>query len=87
MTTKRSISVPDDVAAWLDQQDNVSAAVTEAVRAQMNAARTDEILRAAGIVVTEAGKRRWRQALATPIPQDVLAEGRRILARHTAGPA
>ncbi|MBN1172467.1 MAG: hypothetical protein JXA67_09860 [Micromonosporaceae bacterium] len=32
MTMKLSISVPDDVAAYLQSQDNVSAAVTEAVR-------------------------------------------------------
>lgn len=32
MTVKLSISVPDDVAAYLQSQDNVSAAVTEAVR-------------------------------------------------------
>jgi hypothetical protein len=32
MTTKLSISVPDDVAAFLQSQGNASAAVTEAVR-------------------------------------------------------
>lgn len=32
MTMKLSISVPDDVAAYLQSQDNASAAVTEAVR-------------------------------------------------------
>jgi hypothetical protein len=32
MTTKLSISVPDDVAAFLQAQGNVSAAVTDAVR-------------------------------------------------------
>ena len=32
MTVKLSISVPDDVAAYLQRQGNVSAAVTEAVR-------------------------------------------------------
>jgi hypothetical protein len=32
MTTKLSISVPDDVAAYLEEQGNASAAVTEAVR-------------------------------------------------------
>jgi hypothetical protein len=31
MTVKLSISVPDDVAAYLQSQGNVSAAVTEAV--------------------------------------------------------
>jgi hypothetical protein len=32
MTIKLSISVPDDVAAYLQSTDNASAAVTEAVR-------------------------------------------------------
>jgi hypothetical protein len=32
MTVKLSISVPDDVAAYLHDQGDVSAAVTEAVR-------------------------------------------------------
>jgi hypothetical protein len=32
MTVKLSISVPDDVAAYLQGQGNASAAVTEAVR-------------------------------------------------------
>jgi hypothetical protein len=32
MTVKLSISVPDDVAEYLQHQDNVSAAVADAVR-------------------------------------------------------
>ena len=84
MTTKRSISVPDDVAAWLDRQDNVSAAVTDVVRAHIHAERTDEVLRAAGFDITEAGKRRWRDRLREPIPADALAQGRRILGRPEA---
>lgn len=79
MTAKRSISVPDDVDAWLDKQPNASAAITSAVRAQMATGRIEEILRHAGIEVTEAGKARWRDRLATPIPADALAEGRRLL--------
>lgn len=39
MTVKLSISVPDDVAAYLRSQDNVSAAVTEAVRRVLPEAR------------------------------------------------
>lgn len=37
MTVKLSVSLPDDVAAWLAQQRNVSAAVANAVRAQIGA--------------------------------------------------
>ncbi|MET8353543.1 MULTISPECIES: hypothetical protein [unclassified Micromonospora] len=79
MTAKRSVSLPDDVAEWLDRQPNVSAAITAAVRAQMARAHLDEVLRRAGIEVTEAGKARWRERLAAPIPADALAEGRRML--------
>jgi hypothetical protein len=39
MTVKLSISVPDEVAAYLQQQGNVSAAVTEAVRRVLPEAR------------------------------------------------
>jgi hypothetical protein len=39
MTVKLSISVPDDVAAYLQSQGNASAAVTEAVRRALPEAR------------------------------------------------
>ena len=39
MTVKLSISVPDDVAAYLRAQGNVSAVVTEAVRRILPEAR------------------------------------------------
>ncbi|MDG4831818.1 hypothetical protein O7627_21290 [Solwaraspora sp. WMMD1047] len=39
MTVKLSISVPDDVAAYLQGRGNVSAAVTEAVRRVLPEAR------------------------------------------------
>lgn len=39
MTVKLSISVPDDVAAYLQSQDNASAAVTAAVRRVLPEAR------------------------------------------------
>ncbi|WP_030487716.1 hypothetical protein [Micromonospora chokoriensis] len=81
MTVKRSVSLPDDVADWLDRQPNVSAAITAAVRVQMARVHLDEVLRRAGIEVTEAGRARWRERLATPIPADALAEGRRMLGR------
>ncbi|WP_091461172.1 hypothetical protein [Micromonospora inyonensis] len=79
MTVKRSISVPDDVAEWLDGQPNVSAAITAAVRAQMAGTQLEEALRRAGIEVTEAGKARWRERLTAPIPDAALAEGQRML--------
>lgn len=39
MTVKLSISVPDDIAAYLQSQGNASAAVTEAVRRVLPEAR------------------------------------------------
>lgn len=51
MTVKLSISVPDDVAAYLQRQENVSAAVTEAVRRllpEMRRARQREAAQAYG---------------------------------------
>jgi hypothetical protein len=39
MTVKLSISVPDDVAAYLQSQSNASAAVTDAVRRILPEAR------------------------------------------------
>jgi hypothetical protein len=39
MTVKLSISVPDDVAAYLQSQGNASAAVTDAVRRVLPDAR------------------------------------------------
>jgi Arc/MetJ-type ribon-helix-helix transcriptional regulator len=39
MTVKLSISVPDDVAAYLQSSGNASAAVTEAVRRMLPEAR------------------------------------------------
>jgi predicted transcriptional regulator len=39
MTVKLSISVPDDIAAYLQSQGNVSAAVTDAVRRVLPEAR------------------------------------------------
>jgi hypothetical protein len=36
-----------------------------------------DALRAAGIAVTEDGKRRWRERLRESIPDEALTEGRR----------
>jgi len=41
----------------------------------------DEVLRAAGFEVTEAGRRRWRAELARPIPQATLDNAQRLLDR------
>lgn len=82
MTAKMSVSVPDDVAEYLAGQPNASAAVTDAVRSQMRTARTEQLLRAAGIEITDEGRMRWREQLARPIPEDALAEARHGRARY-----
>ena len=41
----------------------------------------DEVLRAAGFEVTEAGRQRWRAELARPIPQAALDDAKRLLER------
>jgi hypothetical protein len=38
----------------------------------------DDVLRAAGFDVTEAGRRRWRVQLAAPVPAAALAEARHL---------
>ncbi len=41
----------------------------------------DDVLRAAGFDVTEAGRQRWRSQLALPIPQVALDEAQQLLDR------
>jgi hypothetical protein len=41
----------------------------------------DDVLRAAGFEVTEAGRQRWRRRIALPIPPAALDEARRWLDR------
>lgn len=79
MTAKRSISLPDDVDRWLNEQPNASAAIAAAVRAQIASGRVEDVLRRAGIEVTDQGKSRWRERLAAPMPAEALREGQRML--------
>ncbi len=41
----------------------------------------DDVLRAAGFDVTEAGRRRWRAELSRPIPQAALDDAQQLLDR------
>jgi hypothetical protein len=41
----------------------------------------DDVLRAAGFEVTDAGRERWRRLLAVPIPQAAVDEAQRRLDR------
>jgi hypothetical protein len=64
MTKRVTVSLPDDVAAYLEGEGNVSAAVADAVRARMDrAAATAAMLRAVGIEVAEPGAGRGRRSL------------------------
>lgn len=58
MTRKIAISVPDDVAARLDRESNVSAFVAESVRIRMAAEEVRGSLAAAGFELTEEGRTR-----------------------------
>jgi hypothetical protein len=53
MTRKLAISVPDDVAARLDREANVSAFVTDAVRVRMAAENVRADMKAAGFRLTD----------------------------------
>lgn len=61
------MSLPDDVAQYLDKHPNSSAIVTEAVRARMNrSATTKAMLEAAGFTITDEGVAKWRGKFAAP---------------------
>jgi Arc/MetJ-type ribon-helix-helix transcriptional regulator len=56
MTRRITVSLPDDVAKYLDKHPNSSAVVAEAVRARMQrGAAAAAALRAAGIPITDEG--------------------------------
>ena len=76
MTRKLSISVPDDVAAWLDRQGNVSSAITEVIRAHLASQRTIDVLLRAGFDPSVEGKRRWRARLAVEAGQQMIGRVR-----------
>ena len=58
MTRKIAISVPDDVAARLEREPNVSAFVAESVRIRMAAENVRETMAAAGFALTPQGRAR-----------------------------
>ncbi|MEV0718026.1 hypothetical protein [Asanoa sp. NPDC050611] len=55
MTRKITISVPDDVAERLDDERNVSAFITDAVRVRMEAEHTRRVLTQLGFDITDEG--------------------------------
>ncbi len=58
MTKKIAISVPDDVAERLEREPNVSAFISEAVRARMTGESVRRTLEASGFVLTDEGRAR-----------------------------
>ena len=71
------MSLPDDVAEYLDRHPNTSALVTEAVRARMQRnATTRAMLAAAGFRLTEEG-RAWARSVLKPLTDEQKAEVQR----------
>lgn len=58
-----------------------SEEVTGARRNRVTDPVLDDVLRAAGFEVTDAGRQRWRGQLAVPIPQVAVDEAQRRLDR------
>lgn len=64
MTKRVTVSLPDDVAAYLDHEGNASAAVADALRARMSrGAATVAMLRAGGFDIDESRSARERRKL------------------------
>jgi hypothetical protein len=85
MTRRITVSLPDDVAEYLDKHPNSSAIVTEAVRARMErGATTRSMLAEVGINVTDEGVANWRDKL-RPFTEEQRAESDRRMAAIKAG--
>jgi hypothetical protein len=85
MTRRITVSLPDDVAQYLDKHPNSSAIVTEAVRARMErSATTRAMLEAAGFTITDEGVGKWRGKFAAPTDEQ-RARDRRFLEATAAG--
>ena len=64
MTKRVTVSLPDDIAAYLEKSDNASATVAEALRAQIDRVSvTESMLVAMGFTSTPDGRARARKAL------------------------
>jgi hypothetical protein len=63
MTRKLAISLPDEIAARLDREPNVSAFVAELIRLRMIAENVWDGLSSAGVPLTEDGRARARREL------------------------
>jgi Arc/MetJ-type ribon-helix-helix transcriptional regulator len=64
MTKRVTVSLPDDIAAFLERSDNASATVAAALRVEMDrGAATEALLKAMGFKITEEGRARWREKI------------------------
>jgi hypothetical protein len=61
MTRRFSISLPDDVAAQLDEVENASAYIAEALRQYRRREATRKMLAEAGYVITDEGVAAMRE--------------------------
>ncbi|MEU5550571.1 hypothetical protein ABZ738_12425 [Micromonospora sp. NPDC047793] len=78
MTKRVTVSLPDDIAAYLEGEENASAAVADALRARLDrAAATAAMLRAVGIDVTEEGVARVHGRLPRLTPEQRAENARR----------
>jgi DNA-binding GntR family transcriptional regulator len=67
MTRRITVSLPDDVAEYLDKHPNSSAIVADAVRARMErVATTRAMLEAAGFRLTPEGQA-WARSVLRPL--------------------
>lgn len=83
MTRRVTVSLPDHIAARLDQEPNVSAFVAEALEGKMRGERVLRQLAADGVDVTDEGLARTRERLSeldsqwTPERRRALRDARR----------
>jgi hypothetical protein len=78
MTRRITVSLPDDVAEYLDQHPNSSAVVAEAIRARMERYETTRKMQeSVGFVSTEETRAWARAALRRLTPDQKTEVGRR----------
>ncbi|GAB1693966.1 hypothetical protein [Krasilnikovia sp. M28-CT-15] len=85
MTRRITVSLPDDVAEYLDSHPHATDIVTNAVRARMERAEeTRKALEAVGFRSTPEG-RAWARSVLRPLTEEQRAEVRRRSALIQAG--
>jgi len=85
MTRRITVSLPDDVAAYLDRHPNSSAVVADAIRARMARGEAVELtLRSVGYHLTDEG-RTWARSVLRRPTEEQRAESQRYLEAIEAG--